>query len=287
MKAFNSMKNIIQNDQGISLVEVMVASGLMIAISVGVMTFMQSGYKTSKELEVRQASRDIRDQLYLAVQKNYCGLAQDPAELKDKGIVIPINDKNAGPKEIAELYMGPVVLSKGKEYGDFFIAKDKPITITAPRKDQPFVETLSTGSDTLTEGGYYKIGQYVLAEMHIRINSKSAIANKKIIPFHFMIFLRLDDDNKIIDCKSFTDLAHAKEACQSMEDAGDNENAFIGYEWLQDELKCKVTITIKNKEEVVEEAEQIDSLAANSQGKVNPNFVLTSDFPEVYVFPKK
>jgi type II secretory pathway component PulJ len=59
------MRNYI-NQNGFSLMSTIVATGLVGALSLGVMRLLDQGYKGSSDLNARQELRDIRDQILMA-----------------------------------------------------------------------------------------------------------------------------------------------------------------------------------------------------------------------------
>lgn len=233
----------LKNNKGVTLVEIMIVSALLMGLALVVMNITKIGLKSSVDLDNRQESRDVKDQIYLATQNMNCGLAPTGENLIDKNIIL--DDTDSAQVVVSKLFLGNSAansITAGSDYGNFKIpaSSEEPIVILPPRDQQPYIKSLDDTPVTgKTSGGYYKVGEYTLAELRMKISPINSLSKtQKIIPLYFLVFLKIDGTNKITDCKSLSNLANARDACLSMNE----EDGKIEYEWIQEDLKCSVTL---------------------------------------------
>ncbi len=260
-----------KNNKGVTLVEIMIASALLGGLALIVMNITKIGLKSSVDLDNRQESRDVKDQIYLATQNANCGLAPTGEDLIDKNIILDDTDSNQ--VVVPKLFLGNGdvnAIAAGSTYGSFKIppSAESPIIILPPRDELPYVKSLDDTPDTgKTSGGYYKVGEYTLAELRMKILPTNSLSNgKKTIPFYFLVFLKVDGDKKITDCRSLSNIANARDACLSMNE----EDGKIEYEWITEDLKCSVTLSNEMAEGVNGTLDFDDP----GVGIIDPNYVL-------------
>jgi hypothetical protein len=260
------MRNYI-NQNGFSLMSTIVATGLVGALSLGVMRLLDQGYKGSSDLNARQELRDIRDEFYVSLKTNSCGLVSANELLENKDLKFNEDDGKNIP--ISSLYNRfHTEFKPGTQYGKLTIKKTDPFFISPLGRNSPFLE--GGGNIEKTKGGFFKLSdsEYV-AELNIQmVKPKSAGKGSNgegvMVPLSFTVLLEVIE-GKITGCKTMSQLSAAKESCESMY----SENGEIDFEWESETNKCSVTVINNNS--------STDTYDTDEPGAVDPmKYILSS-----------
>jgi hypothetical protein len=242
------------NENGFSITSTLVATGLVGALALGIMRITEQGYKGSSDLSARQEIRDLRDEFYVSMQSNSCGLVGRDETLKDNRDWVFDEDKTLAPSKLYNRFGGE--FKAGDQYGKLQIRKNNPFLIAPLDRKSPLLpvdllppDSLIPDSTTYPKKkgiGYYEISpnQY-LAGLSIMVKKplsagKGQDGEGKDAPVTFVIVLEVDDSNKIIGCRSIANLSSAKEACENTQ----NEGSALVFDW--DGYKCNVEVNIAN-----------------------------------------
>jgi hypothetical protein len=245
-----------------------VATGLVGALSLGVMRLLDQGYKGSSDLNARQELRDIRDEFYVSLKTNSCGLVNDKEPLENKDL--KFNEDDGKNITVSSLYnrFGSE-FNPGTQYGKLTIKKTDPFFISPLERNSPFLEGMDP--DSKTNGGYFKLpndNEYVAELKILMVKPKSAGKGSNgegvIVPLSFTVLLEVTD-GKIIGCKTMSQLSAAKESCESMSTA----QGEIEFQWDSDTNRCLV--------DVIDNNSSTDQYDTDEPGAVDPmKYILSS-----------
>jgi hypothetical protein len=241
-----------------------VATGLVGALSLGVMRLLDQGYKGSSDLNARQELRDIRDEFYVSLKTNSCGLVSANELLENKDLKFNKDDGKNIP--VSSLYNRfNTEFKPGTQYGKLTIKKTDPFFISPLERNSPFLE----GMDP-TKGGYYELSdnEYVAELKILMVKPKSAGKGSNgegvMVPLSFTVLLEVTS-GKITGCKTMSQLSAAKESCESMSAAEEK----IMFGWDSDTNRCLV--------DVIDNNPSSDTYDTDEPGAVDPmKYILSS-----------
>lgn len=122
------MRNYI-NQNGFSLMSTIVATALVGALSLGIMRVLDQGYKGSSDLNARQELRDIRDEFYVSLRAQSCGLVKNDEAVADKDL--KFNEDDGKKITVSSLHNRfGTEFKPGTQYGKITIKKTDPFFIS-------------------------------------------------------------------------------------------------------------------------------------------------------------
>ena len=246
--------------RGIGLTETIMSAGIVGVIALGIAKIMEGGYKNNSDLSVRQEAREFKDQFYMTIKKDNCGLTPPNVSLDTQNILL--ESTSSAQINIPKLYSAfGQEINQGDQFGRLSIAKTEGFKITPPSQNSPYIKYLP--SSAKTSGGYYLLNDEIVGEIIIKMQ-KPTSAGGGVIPLNYIAFFGVDPSTKkITSCRSLAEISSAKESCESISST-DSKSEFS---WNDSTMSCEVTIhTLENSS---------GNLNYNDSNNVSNDYVLS------------